>query len=343
MISKADLIKDKGAIIGLWDENFPGLPKKRYEWIYENNPAGIPSCWLARKNESVIGSATVFPRRLFINGQSVAGGITGDFSVVKKFRLLGPAVALQKEIISNYIKEGFDLIYTLPNEKSVTVATRSGYSVIGDVVSLTRPLRSQSYLKERIHFPIIPELLQKPIDLAITTFTKENFFKEHKECTFEVLSQFDSRFDTLWKKILHNFIIIGERTSSYLNWRFVKSPHESYSIFIIKQVSNQEILGYIVFNTVNNRVKIADILSIDDKTLDILLSEFILFSRREDIDSISIRIAGGIDMTRKLHGYGFSVRDTEGKLLGLFPQDSLFSREVRDINNWYIMAGDNDI
>ncbi len=343
MISKADLKRDKEDIIRLWERNFSNVPRERFDWIYENNPAGVPSCWLVKKEGQVVGSIALFPRRLYINGQAVTAGIAGDLSVIRAFRLLGPAMSLLNEVSSSYIKEGFDLIYTLPNEKSVNIAKRSGYSVIGDILSLTRPLKSQYYLRKKIHYPIISKLLQKPVDFAMRIFAKENFFKHHKESSCEVLTSFDSRFDTLWEKALPNFAIIGERTSSYLNWRFVNSPHESYSIFIIKQVSNHDILGYIVFNTVKNRVKIADILSIDSNTLDILLSEFILYSRRENIDSISIRLGGCSDMLRKLQSHGFSIRGNEGKLLGLFPPDSPFSKYFTDIKNWYLMDGDNDI
>lgn len=343
MITKADIEKDRDDILRLWESNFPGIPRERYEWIYKNNPGGFTSCWVAKNDGNVIGSTALFPRRLFMNGQAVTAGIAGDFSVLKKFRLLGPALSLQKAVLSGYTNEGFDLIYGLPNEKSLDIVKRTGYSVVGEILNLTRPLKSLYYLKKKIHFPIIPGLVQKPVDLAIKLLARESFFKHQKESSCELLSMFDSRFDALWEKALPNFAIIGERTSSYLNWRFINSPHSSYSIFIVKRVANLDIQGYIVFNRVDNKVNIDDMLCIDDDTLDILLSEFILSMRREGIESISIRLSGRIDLVRKLQSYGFSIRGSEGKLVVLFPEGSPFSRYVTDIDNWYMMAGDNDI
>lgn len=342
MISKADLKKDKKDIIRLWERNFPDVPEKRYEWIYENNPAGAPSCWIAKKDGEVVGSTVLFPRRLFIKGQAVTGGIAGDFSVNKEVRGFGPALSLQREALSNYLKDGFDILYGLPNKHSEGVVKRSGYSVLGDIISLTRPLRSQYFLKDKLPLTIA-KIVSKPLDMAMKIFSRENLYIRSKEHSTEVLTSFDSRFDTLWEKSLPYFTIIGDRSSFYLNWRFARSPHNNYSVFIIKQTKTDDILGYIIFVSTDNRVSIADILYPDGGTIDILLSEFLLFLRRKGIDSASISLAGCDDLVKKLLRYGFSIRGREGKLLVLFPQDSPYSQCITEINNWHLMSGDNDI
>lgn len=342
MIIKADITKDKKEITDLWEKNFQDVPEKRYEWIYENNPAGAPSCWIAKKDGEVVGSTALFPRRLFIKGQAVTGGIAGDFSVNKEVRGFGPALSLQRETLSNYLKDGFDILYGLPNKRSEGVLKRSGYSVIGDIMSLTRPLRSQYFLKKNLPLSIAG-IASKPLDLAMKIFARENFNVGYKEHSTEVLTSFDSRFDRLWKKSLPNFTIIGERSSSYLNWRFAQSPHNKYSVFIIKLAKADDILGYVIFSTTDKRVNIADILYQDGETVDILLSKFLLLLRRKGIDSVSISLAGCHDLVKKLLQYGFSVRGREGKLLALFPKDSPYSHCITEIKNWHLMAGDNDI
>lgn len=342
MITKADLKKDKNDILELWESNFSGIPSEKYEWMYEKNPLGPASCWLTKKDGKVIGSTAQFPRCFFIKGQAVTGGTGGDLFVKKEYRGLGLALSMQKEVISNYVKEGFDILYGIPNNKSEGLLRKEGHLVLGNIISLTKPLKSQPYLKKNLNLPVIPEILSKPVDFTMKILSKESFYARAKNISPEVLSRFDSRFDTLWERALPQFTIIGERTSSYLTWRYTLSPFESYSIFIIKQISTNEILGYIVFSIVQNNVKIADILFIDISTLDILLPEFILFLRKKVVDSISVNLVGSNDLVSKLKRYGFYNRDSTGKYLVLFPPDSPFSKYFTDINNWYLVPGDTD-
>jgi hypothetical protein len=342
MILKANIKTNKKEIINLWNNNFQDVPVKRYEWIYENNQAGEASCWLAEKNGEIVGSTALFPRRLFIKGQVVTGGIAGDFSVKREHRDFGTALSLQREALLNYLKDGFDFLYGFPNKHSEGVLKRSGYSILGDIISLTRLLRSQYFLKKSLALPIT-RIVSKPVDIAMKIFAKENLYIRSKEHSTEVLTSFDSRFDRFWEKALPNFTIIGERSSSYLNWRFASSPHNNYSVFITKQTKTDDILGYIIFSTTQNRVDIKDMLYLDANTIDILLSEFLLFLRRKGFDAASISLAGCDDLVKKMRRYGFSIRGRERKLLVHFLPDSCYSQYFEEIKNWYLMAGDNDI
>lgn len=344
-IIKADLKKDKEEILALWKRNFPGVPEERYPWIYENNPSGSARCWLAKNSEenSVVGSVALFPRRILIKGEYLVAGIAGDFSVIKEFRGFGPALSLQRETASNYVNEGFDILYGLPNKQSEGIVKRAGYSAIGDILWLTKPLNSQNYLKKKFKLPLIAEIASKPTDMAMRMLARENFYVRPKDYTCELLTHFDSRFDILWEKAAPRFPIIGERTCSYLNWRFSQSPHISYLIFVIKYAKTDEILGYIIFSIAQNKTHIADLLSLNDHTLNALLSEFLLALRRECIDSVSIYLAGCINLVRELQRYGFFIRARESKLLALFPPDSPFAQYISEIKNWYLMVGDNDI
>ena len=343
MISKADFKKDKKGIIKLWERNFSDVPSERFDWIYENNPAGVPSCWLAKKDGQVVGSTAIFPRLLYINGEAVTAGIAGDFSVIKELRGLGPALSLQLKAASNYVSEGFGILYSLPNKKSEGILKRVGYSDIGGILWLTRPLKFQNYLGKKFDLPVIGKILSRPIDMAMGRFAKENFYVRSKDYSCELLTYFDLRFDILWERAAPQFTIIGERTCSYLNWRFINSPHKSHLIFVIKHAKTDEIHGYITFSIAKNRANIVDLLSLSDHTLDVLLSEFILSLRRECIDAVSINLAGCIDLVIKLQRYGFFIRAREGKFVALFPPDSPFAQYISEIKNWYLMQGDNDI
>lgn len=79
-----------------------------------------------------------------------------------------------------------------------------------------------------------------------------------------------------------------------------------------------------------------------DKVFDSLLSEFLLFIRKQWFDSVNIRYAGPKLIANKLKEYGFSIRDTEGKIAIYVPSDFPSLRYILDKENWYLPIGEND-
>ncbi|MBI5180231.1 MAG: GNAT family N-acetyltransferase [Nitrospirae bacterium] len=338
--------KNKEDIVALWKRNFQDVPEERYPWIYEDNPAGSALCFLIQnsKQDTIVGATALFPRRLFINGRPFMAGIAGDFLIDKSHRSLGPALLLQKAAISNCNGKGFNIFYGFPNSQSEAVLQRVGYKIIGDVFRLTKPLRSNYYLKKHIKSRLIAKALSKPADIAMRLVSSENYYKRADRNTIELLSSFDKRFDTLWEKAITKFPIIMERSSSYLSWRYSQSPHNNYNIFALIQEDSREVIGFIIFHVVENRVYIDDVLALDTEAiLDALLSEFLIFQREKGMDSVLAGYMGTYNFIKKLLSYGFSIKDKESKVLAYIPSDSPYLSLLLNRENWHLMPGDNDI
>jgi len=343
-ISTANLEKDQPEIESLWRKNFGHSIGKRFYWIYENNPSGPATCLLLKDKKGIAGAIALFPRRMLINGKYVKAGIAGDFVVDEGHRVLGPALSLQKSAISHCDGERFDILYGFPNKKSEAVLLRAGYKVLGVILSLTKPLKSYYYLKKFINIPVVTKALSKPIDLAMKSLSKETYYKATDEYSFETPSSFDSRFDNLWERVSTHFPIIGERTSSYLNWRFIQSPHKHYEIFAMVQKKSRDVSGYIAYTIANNKSFIEDLLSLNmDEILESLLSEFLLYQRQKGIDSVTFNCMGPRVLVSKLKKYGFSTRDRESKIMIYAPPDSALGPYLFYKENWYLMPGDNDV
>ena len=344
-IIPANALESKQDIMGLWKRNFQSVIEERYPWIYEENPFGPATCLFAKdtRQDSIIGVQALFPRRVVINGKYHLAGLGGDLVVDKEHRLLAPALLLQQATISQCNEGKFDFYFGFPNKESEPLGQMVGFKMF-DVLSMTKPLRSYYYLERHFNFPAVAKMISRPIDLAIKTFSKETRYKRHDGFNAEMLSSFDERFDKLWEKVSTRFPIIGERSSSYLNWRYVRSPHNQHDVFALAVEDKRNILGYIVYHTVENRTAIDDILCLDmNETLDSLLSEFLLFQRKEGIDSVSISYTGAQSLVKKLQEFGFSIRDKESKIVFYVPVDSPFLSYLLDKENWYLLAGDNDI
>jgi len=344
-IIPANLSESKQNIIDLWKRNFQNITEERYPWIYEQNPFGPATCLLAKdtKQDSVIGLTALFPRRVAINGKYHLAGLGGDFAVNKEHRRVAPALLLQNAAISKCNEGEFDFLYGFPNKESEPVDLMLGFKMF-DVLRMTKPLRSYYYLKNHFNSPAVARMISRPIDLAIKIFSKETRYKRHGGFKAEMLSSFDGMFDKLWEEASTRFAIIGERSSSYLNWRYVRSPYNKHCVFVLRGNGNGNILGYIVFHIIENRTYIDDILCFDmDETLDSLLSQFLLFERKEGVDSVSISYTGTQLLVKKLQEFGFSIRDKEGKAAIYVPLDSPLTSCLVEKENWYLMPGDNDI
>lgn len=345
LVTKADLDKNKADILALWDRNFSNSLQERYAWIYERNPFGLASCWLVKEMNGgkVVGSTTLFPKRMRVEGQLRVAGLAGDFAVDRDHRGFGPALSLQRAAVSSCGEFPFDFLYGMPTKQAEPVIRRVGYKVIGHAVRMTKVLKTDNYLK-RMGLPGPAKIVSKPIDLTMKLLSKENYFKSISDFSLDVITHFDRRFDALWEKVSGNYSVIGERRSDYLNWRFAHCPHNKYSLWGFSRLSTGERLGYLVACVAQRKVHIVDLLVCDlGDVFDVFLSEFIRLQREEVIEAISISYFGNHVLVDKLKGFGFSIRGAEATILAYVPPNSPFSSSLLEKENWYLMPGDNDI
>jgi len=344
-ITSADLNRDKQDILALWKRNFPNIPEARYDWIYKNNPAGPAFCWLLKetRQKKIVGATALFPRRFFCGGKWITAGIAGDFMIDKKHRTLGPALLLQKTALLNGNEIPFNILYGFPNKISEPALLKAGYKILGEIHSLTKPLKSYYYLKRNVNFPLITKPLSFLFDLVLKISSRERYSK-NTEYEFETLTSFDQRIDTLWDSVKTQLFMIGERTSSYLNWRYIQSPHKNYQVLALIKKKNRAISGYIVYEINDNKAYIDDILSANmNEALDSLLSGFLLYQRARGIDAVSISFIGCNVLREKLKKYGFSLRDNSRKVIGYSVPGITDLRDALEKENWYLLPGDNDI
>ncbi|VAX33497.1 hypothetical protein MNBD_NITROSPIRAE03-1739, partial [hydrothermal vent metagenome] len=310
------------------------------------SPHGNAHCWLAREESSgrYVGSGSLFPRRMYVFGKAVYGAIAGDFAVDKEHRAYGPALRLQRTIQSAHKDNGLEFIYGVPNKLSEPIFLRIGYSELGKYNRYIKILKAE--YKHRHYLPPEPvtRMFSGIIDVGLKGFFKESRYRRATNISIELPEFFDERFDLLWKKVLGQFKIAGDRSSEVLNWRYKESPHHDNRIFTLID-HEQDIDGYIVYYTENNACYIADVLFIDSESIrDSLFAEFILYMREMGIGSISIRYFGGGLLTRYLRKFGFfPVREEDSSILVYSDKASPLSPFLLRGDNWYFLEGDLDI
>jgi len=344
-IIKADIQKNKEIIKNLLKKNVKDASTKRYEWNYEKSEYGNAQCWLVKSNnsESFIGSAALFPRRIYLDSEPIYVAIAGDFAINKEHRAFGPALRLQKEIQKSIKKNKFKFIYGTPNKLSRKLFFRIGYQEIGKYKRYVKILKTEYVPKEYLPKSLRFKIPSKIIDLIIKIISYENRYKKKSEYYIENLKYFDKRFDSFWKKVLNQYNIIGERTSNFLNWRYIKSPSQNYKIFCISN-KKKEISGYIVYYFNDNICHIVDILY--EKSEDILktlLAEFIINVKTKNIGSIVVRYLGDSFLEDKLKKFNFFENKKEDANVMIYGDFLSSKSDLLNGNNWHFLTGDSDV
>lgn len=341
-VTRADLERNRDDIILLWKRNFPDLPRKRYDWIHQKNPHGKALSWAALEIDSgsLVGTTSLFPRKMNVNGKTVRVGIAGDFAVNQEHRGSNAAIKLQRAAVASMNQNNFKFIYGISNRKAEPVQLRVGYVLLGKFDRWAKLLKTTKYFKASpLHW-----LMSKPLDFIMKNLSKEGRYRRTEGYTIEKLNSFDQRFDLLWKKASRQFNIIGERSKDYLNWRYLQSPHKNYHLFSLARKDNQEVWGYIVYYIENKVGFIADMLFLNfGSAFESLLSEFILYLRGQDVESISILLFGCLPLEKKLKSFGFVRREEESRILVYLDKNSPYADFVLNGSNWLLLEGDRDI
>jgi hypothetical protein len=354
-ITEGDLKSDKEEIVNLLIKNMKGQTKNTYEWNYEKNPYGNAICWCARdeSSDSLVGSAAYFPRKVFLKGGPVNAAIAADFVVNEEHRVYGPALKLQREGHSKLKENGFRLVYGVPNDLGRLFFFRIGYKKMGKIDTFIKIIKTQRLSKgyllqslpqtkgSKVINPILTSKISlKVIDFIVKLRSKERRHKKMNKYSVETPKFFDERFDVFWKKAKNQFDIIGERSSTFLNWRYIESPLQEYKIFCIKD-GKENIEGYVVYYFKDNRYYVVDMLfSNRNDALNSLLAEFSLYARANEIGAIIIHYLGNSIFENRIKDYNFRLVNKEvGEVLIHSPNTSLDS-DIHNKDNWHFLTGD---
>jgi hypothetical protein len=344
-IIKVDPIVHKDTITEICSNNLSHLSKSRFEWKYIKNPFGVSDVWLIlnRQNNKSVGSLAVFPREVSVNGVLVRGGFLGDYSLNKEDRTLGPALSLQKHVITSVEELEYNFIYTIPNDKSRLVLRRSGYHPIGHVVWLTRPVKTFKYLHERFKNRVLAKVASAILDLMLKGKSLLSYKRAIYSCNLESIKKFDQRFDELWSIARSEYPIIENRSSEYLNWRYALSPFKEYKTLAVTAKKQNKVLGYVVTHRVDNRLFIVDILHIGpERHLHILLASLIS-TLEANIEAISLVYFGNEQVVRIMRKNNFFVTNERPVFMGFLNKEKAEADFIYNKQCWHYIENDEDV
>jgi hypothetical protein len=345
----------RAALIRMWSENLPhrdGIGQvvgARLRWLYDDNPDGPPRTLLALHGEQkeIVGCGSTLRRRMWAFGRMVETGMPCDFAVVKKHRIGGAAIGIQRALTEGSRAAGQTFLCGSPNRKSLPITKRIGYQVIGDAHAWVKPLRSAYKLGEYVKSPLLARLAGPVLDVALRTMDRVRVPPRRKTWGGEILERADARFDGLWERARERYTLIGEKTAGFLNWRYGGFTTQRYRIFALTAQEGGRVAGFVVYAVVNDKVFVADLFAEDlEGALDQLLMGFARVVRREGHVSIFLNYVGSAAFGERLKRLGyFRTADLKRSLVVFFEKGtpSELASELLKRENWLMFDGDMDI
>ena len=327
------------------DRRIASVRDRRWTWLYQGNPAGPALTYAVKHVESdrIVGSASVFPREVLVEGQLCKAGVLADFVMSKRHRVAGPALMVQRSIVSTHRERGFDFLFGYPNKGAAPLFTRLRFKVVGDSTLWVKPLRTAKKLAVFLN-PIAAHLIAPFANAALATRDAQLALSRPNHYRVTLDRRPDAAFDDLWEREKLNAPLSCARSADYLNWRYINHTTERYHVFTWQSRDRTRVHGYVIYYLHDNHVFVADLFAEHGRTEALLLS-FCRRMRRQGHDSVCVNYAGDPSFVATLRTLHFFKRPGVRRFIAFVGPDQpkTFRETVYNELSWSLHDGELDI
>jgi GNAT superfamily N-acetyltransferase len=235
-IRPADIDRDGPELVRLLKEHLTArsdLP--RFRWFYADNPHGRGLAWFAHDTDKdlCIGSGSVIPRRVYVEGAERLVSVMADFWVHPDYRTLGPAVKLQRACIDGLASQAYAFI-DYPQQSMSAVYKR--LRLLGDdrLAQFARPLRIDHHLAKRLRSRTLGRIAGAPINgmLALRDALRSRL----PDCDITPFEgNFGEEFTELAARVAPSYGVHVVRSAPYLNWRYREHYFLKHHVFVARR------------------------------------------------------------------------------------------------------------
>ncbi len=346
IVSRGDVVQDGDELLKFWKEHGDRPIDDKYRWMYLNNPYGKANIWFLKIEETgeVVGTAALFPRKLMLDGNVVLAGVAGDLLVNKEHRTLRPALSLVRQVRSALDDNLVEFIYIIPNKKAEMITKRAGYKCVGSLKRYVKIQKSQRQLEKRGVPRVISNIVAPMIDFWLVLRAGETWCRFGGKIRYEVLSQLDKRFDALWEECSSGCCIAPERTSEYIEWKFLNDPDDENIIYGAFSEDDTKMLGCIVYRRDASSIEIRELILTNNRAIRVqVVRQFLRYIKKFSVESVIVNALNNKKISTELVSYGFKERgDGRNVYLSMSKKLSKYSKKTLDADNWIMMLCDED-
>jgi len=339
---------DEEQILTLFHRNFPKIPRQKadWQWEYEQNPFGAPIIALAKEGPKVVAQEAFYCVPMKAGEQRVAGAQSIDTMTDAAYRGQGIFKRLALMTLEVGKERQLSLFYGFPNKSSYNgYVNRFGWTDVGHIPRWVKVLDLSSALRARLKSPLFCRLLGT---LALPILRLYFRGSQQRDANFhlERVIRFGEETDVLWQGLRSRFAFAVERSSQYLNWRYIDHPSAGYQGFFLKQ--EKRICGFAVVRLAELDYRLGSIGELfveqwDPKKASIFLRLLLDQLRAQKAAIVATWTLPHSPLISALRNNGFRLRSTHQPLIAISPDGSIPSERLTRLNDWYITSGDYDM
>jgi hypothetical protein len=336
-----DLDADRDTAVALLSKYVnPMYDRRRFDWLYRQNPAGTGRLWVAVDGSSgdPIGTAGAFPRRMYVGGKTVLAWVLGDFCVTEQHRTLGPALQLQRACLQDLATEDVPFCYDFPGHSMEAVYRRLGISPRGQLLRLARPLRARRKLEQRWGASLPVRTASAVADLLLGVGVRQ------ARATDVVVAAHtgpcDDEFTALARLAGPCYGTCVVRAADYLDWRYRWNPIRRHEIVTARL--RGRLAAYAVLTRAGDGATIVDLFGIPDPVVvRSLVQQLLSLLWKQGCSTVSVSLPEFHVLTRWFRRLGFRPRAAAPVVL-YAPENSTVGAEVIKRADWFLSDGDRD-
>lgn len=340
-VEEGDALRDREAILQLWDRNFGHRHEDRFAWMYEQNPTGVPDTWfLLDTSGEKVGAVSVCKRKFILQGVEATAGQAIDFVIDQEHRSLGPALKMQRLLIAEMPRKGWQFLYGFPNDKSLMVQERAGFVRLDRFPHWRIVLRSGQGLERRFNNVILAKAASYLVDVGLRMRYDYLGPKLPTGLTVRTSTEIPPGFGGTGQVIQVSQRAVGDRCREYLEWRFFQHQATPYNLFTLEE--RGDLNGYVIYTMQEGRVTISDFLAVSPARLRLLLVEFMRKMWQDKALSIVIHFLGSGEWASVLQSLGFSEKAIKDYIV-MAMNPALQGDALLLPDAWHITHADRDV
>ena len=341
-IRAADLESDRRSIIDTLSRFLTPLSDdRRFRWLYENNPHGEACAWVAygADDDTVVGIAAAFPRRIYMNGEEKLSWVLGDFCVDPQYRSLGPALQLQRACLVAAEAAGLAFCYDFPSKSMMAVYKRLGVAGSYHMMRLAKPLRTERKVRQFVKLPLAARGLTSIGNLALS-FGRYDGESDDGLTIASHEGKCGKEFTALAGRASGQQGISMMHSAEYLNWRYLENPLCKYELLTVRR--EETLLGCAVFLQEPEDAILVDLFGVMEETaLNALIAQSVRLMAARGVQTVSATVFETHPWRRLLEQQGFRTREVS-PLVIYAPSGAGSRNGVVKTPNVFFMYGDRD-
>jgi hypothetical protein len=344
--------EDLPSLLSLFLSAF-GEPRDVCQWRWEYLDCRQESIIVIAEIEGkVVGHYAILSRPIRVGHSDMKAGLVVDVMTHSDFRRRG--IFVQSAINAFRFAEEANLTFLIgfPNEAAIRGHREVGWTELGSIRLLVRPLRISGLLKTSERSIPIPSFLSRMIDkllVAFSDYTSNSITDEHEISwvSAEEMFKLDSELEEFIHDTLKSFHIVNMRNIDWLKWRLSEPGCPHHIVIIRDKEKKMRGLAVLKIKTIRN-IKTGTILDLlipngDGLVTKKILRELIRKAASEDCE-LCMMLKNPASR-RTFPSLSVMMFPTQKKLRFIIRAigDKRLSDSTLELHNWYLDLIDHDV